>query len=86
MSWHASVERKKDDGKLRHPSDGKQWKQFDAMFPREFGDEARNFRFVLSTDGMNLFGNLSSSHSTWPVILTTYNLPPIYVRSTGIFY
>ena len=25
---------------------------------------------------MNLFGDLSSSHSTWPVILTIYNLPP----------
>jgi hypothetical protein len=25
---------------------------------------------------MNPFGDLSSSHSTWPVILTTYNLPP----------
>jgi hypothetical protein len=25
---------------------------------------------------MNPFGDLSSSHSTWPVILTIYNLPP----------
>ena len=24
MSWHASADRLKDDGKLRHPSDGKQ--------------------------------------------------------------
>ena len=23
MSWHASAKRKKDDSKLRHPSDGK---------------------------------------------------------------
>jgi hypothetical protein len=75
MSWHASVECKRDDGKLRHPSDGKQWKRFDAKFPK-FGDEARNVRFALSTDGMNPFGDLSSSHSTWPVILTIYNLPP----------
>ena len=76
MSWHASAERMKDDGKLRHPSDGKQWKRFDAKFPKDFGDEARNVRFALSTDGMNPFGDLSSSHSTWPVILTIYNLPP----------
>jgi hypothetical protein len=41
-----------------------------------FGDEARNVRFALSTNGMNPFGHLSSSHSTWPVILTIYNLPP----------
>jgi hypothetical protein len=65
----------KDDGKLRHPSDGKQWKHFNAKFS-EFGDEARNVRFALSTDGMNSFGDLNSSYSTWLVILTIYNLPP----------
>jgi len=32
MSWHASAERMKDDGKLRHSSDSKQWKRFDAKF------------------------------------------------------
>jgi hypothetical protein len=72
MSWHA---RKKGDGKLRHLSDGKQWKDFNDTF-LEFGEEARNVRFTLSTDGMNPFGDLSSSHNTWPVILTIYNLPP----------
>ena len=36
----------------------------------------RNVRFALSTDGMNTFSDLSSSHSTLPVILTFYNLPP----------
>jgi hypothetical protein len=65
----------KDHGKLWHPSNGKQWKRFNAKF-REFGNEARNVRFALSTDGMNLFSDLSSSHSTWLVILTIYNLPP----------
>jgi hypothetical protein len=64
MSWHASTEHTKDDGKLRHPSDGTQWKCFDAKFLKEFGDEARNVRFMLSTDGMNPFGDLSNSHST----------------------
>ena len=75
MSWHASTERIKGDGKLRHPSDGNQWKRFDAKYAKEFGDEARNVRFALSTDGMNPFGDLSNSHNTWSVILTVYNLP-----------
>ena len=66
----------KDNGKLRHPSDGKQWKDFDPMF-LEFGKEAENVRFVLSTDGMDPFSDLCSSHNTWPVIFTTYNLPPL---------
>nr|GEY17647.1 hypothetical protein [Tanacetum cinerariifolium] len=30
----------------------------------------------LAADGYNPFGNLSQSYSMWPVILTTYNLPP----------
>jgi hypothetical protein len=75
MSWHVSPQRKKGDGKLRHPSDGRQWKRFDARF-LEFGNEARNVRFALSIDGMNPFGSLNNSHSTWPVTLTIYNLPP----------
>jgi hypothetical protein len=75
MSWHASAEHMKDDGKLRHPSNGKQWKCFNAKF-LEFGNEARNIRFTLSTDGMNPFGDLSNLHNTWPVTLTIYNLPP----------
>ena len=63
MSWHASDERMKDYAKLRHPSDGKQWKRFNAKFLM-FGDEVRNIRFTLSTDGMNPFGDHSSSHNT----------------------
>ena len=35
-----------------------------AKFPKEFGDEARNIKFALSTDGMNPLDDLSSSHST----------------------
>ena len=27
-------------------------------------------------DGFNPFGNMSLSYSMWPVVLTTYNLPP----------
>jgi hypothetical protein len=67
MSWHASDKCMKDDGK--------QWKRFNTKF-LEFGDKARNIRFTLRTDGMNPFGDLSGSHSTWPIILTIYNLPP----------
>jgi len=73
MSWHASDERK-DDGKLQHPADAKQWKDFDKKYP-DFAEEKQNVRFALSTDGMNPFGERSSTHNTWPVILTMYNLP-----------
>jgi len=73
-SWHASDEHK-NDGKLRHPTDGKQWQNFNENH-QDFASEPRNVRIALSTDGMNPFAERSSKHNTWPVILTIYNLPP----------
>jgi hypothetical protein len=68
-SRHASDEHK-DDGKLRHPADGHQWKDFNENH-KDFAKEPRNVRFTLSTDGMNPFAERSSKHSTCPVILVT---------------
>ncbi|XP_074291434.1 uncharacterized protein LOC141618227 [Silene latifolia] len=73
LTWHKTA--KANDGKLRHPADGLEWKYIDSKYP-EFGKEPRNLRLALSTDGMNPYGNLSSQHSTWPVLLAIYNLPP----------
>jgi Transposase family tnp2/Domain of unknown function (DUF4218)/Transposase-associated domain/Domain of unknown function (DUF4216) len=73
LRWHKE-DRKKDD-KVRHPADGSQWRKIDRTY-KDFADEARNLRFGLSTDGMNPFGEQSCSHSTWPVTLCIYNLPP----------
>ena len=72
LTWHSNG--RQVDGKLRHPADSLQWKKIDALFP-DFGKEARNLRLGLATDGMNPFGNLSSTHSSWPVLLVIYNLP-----------
>ena len=73
MRWHK--EERKKDSMLRHPADGSQWRKIDRTYP-EFDLDARNIRFGLSTDGMNPFGEMSSGHSTWPVTLCLYNLPP----------
>jgi hypothetical protein len=73
LRWHK--EDRKKDLMLRHPADGSQWRKIDREFPT-FSDDARNLRFGLSTDGFNPFGEQSSSHSTWPVTLCIYNLPP----------
>ncbi|KAK1643761.1 hypothetical protein QYE76_061566 [Lolium multiflorum] len=73
LRWHK--EDRKSDGELRHPADGTQWRKIDREF-KDFAADARNIRFGLSTDGMNPFGEQSSSHSTWPVTLCIYNLPP----------
>ncbi|KAL4556637.1 hypothetical protein LXL04_034791 [Taraxacum kok-saghyz] len=73
VRWHA--EERKRDGKMRHVADSPQWRNIDHEF-EEFGDEIRNIRFGLSADGINPFKNMSSRHSTWPVLLCIYNLPP----------
>ncbi|KAK7244185.1 hypothetical protein RIF29_39003 [Crotalaria pallida] len=73
LTWHADERIK--DGKLRHPADSPQWMKFDDDYP-DFGNEPRNLRLALSTDGFNPHGVQSSSYSTWPVILMFYNLPP----------
>ncbi|KAK1677349.1 hypothetical protein QYE76_038197 [Lolium multiflorum] len=60
---------------LTHPSDASQWKALDNEFG-SFGEDPRNIRLGASTDGFNPFGNQSSTHSTWPVFVWIYNLPP----------
>ncbi|XP_074323287.1 uncharacterized protein LOC141660222 [Apium graveolens] len=72
IRWH--VEGRKSDGMLQHPADSLQWRTIDGKFP-EFGGEVRNLRLGLFVDGMNPYRTLSSTHSTWPVLLTIYNLP-----------
>jgi len=75
MRWWDSDKHKKGDRKLQHLADARQWKEFNEKYYLEFGNNSTNVRFALSTDGMNLFGERSSTHNTWPVILTMYNLP-----------
>ena len=75
MRWHA--EKRTDDVMFRHPADSPQWRNMDRKFPENIGhDKTRNVRFALSTDGMNPFGNMSTTHNTWPMYLCIYNLPP----------
>ncbi|KAK1414527.1 hypothetical protein QVD17_30273 [Tagetes erecta] len=73
MVWHSTG--RSEEGTMRHPVDGSSWKEFDRKYPT-FAKEPRNVRLGLAADGFNPFGNMSSAHSTWPVVLTTYNLPP----------
>ncbi|GKA04444.1 hypothetical protein Tco_0683564, partial [Tanacetum coccineum] len=74
MTWHATRKCTKP-GKMQHPVDGRAWKDFDTKY-LDFAAELRNVRLGLAADGFNSFGNLSQSYSMWPMILTTYNLPP----------
>ncbi|KAI5349930.1 hypothetical protein L3X38_002821 [Prunus dulcis] len=73
LTWHAA--RKSIDDQMSHPADSPSWKLLDDKWP-EFGNEPRNLRLALSSDGFNPHSSLSSRYSCWPVILVTYNLPP----------
>nr|XP_016483468.1 PREDICTED: uncharacterized protein LOC107804152 [Nicotiana tabacum] len=51
------------------------WKSFDYQHPT-FPAELRNVRLGLASDGFQPYGNMSTNHSIWPVVLVPYNLPP----------
>jgi hypothetical protein len=77
LHWHDEGRKElnyKKDGKFRHPADAAHWGNINTNFP--WFDDARSIQFAMSTDGVNPFGNQSSTHSTWPVVLSLYNLPP----------
>ena len=73
MTWWDD-ERKLVDDVIAHPTDGTQWQRFDDKH-KDFSTNPRNIRFGLSTDGMTPFNERTNDHSTWPVILTMYNIP-----------
>jgi len=73
LRWHAYE--RKCDGMYWHPADYIQWKKFDDEFT-EFDKESRNIQLGLPTNRMNSFGNMSTNHSSWLVLLVIYNLPP----------
>jgi hypothetical protein len=74
MRWHKDG-RQDDDNTLRHPADAIVWKEFDKAHDW-FARDSRNVRLGLASDGFNPFGNMSTTYSMWPVVITPYNLPP----------
>lgn len=73
MRWHKIHQQ--EGGVMMHPSDSPAWKHFNRMHPT-FASDPRNVRLGLSTDGFTVFGQYGHPYSSWPVILTIYNLPP----------
>src|SRR4051812_27854760 len=60
---------------LTHPSDASQWRALDGV-DASFATDLRNLKLGVITDGVNPYSNQSSTHSTWPVFVWIYNLPP----------
>ncbi|KAH1081576.1 hypothetical protein J1N35_021337 [Gossypium stocksii] len=72
-TWHN--DQRTDDGLSRHPTDSLAWKSFDNKFP-SFASDPRSVKIGLASDEFNPFKIMSTSYSTWPVVLVPYNLPP----------
>ncbi|XP_016168454.1 uncharacterized protein LOC107611000 [Arachis ipaensis] len=72
------------DGTLRHLTDSEAWKSFDNSHEK-FSKYPRNIRLGLAADGFNPYSKMQSKHSTWPVILMPYNLPPWLCMKQELF-
>ena len=73
MKWH--VGGKSKDKVMRSVVDSKAWDHVNNKW-LWFAKEERNVRLGLALDGVNPFRNQSLSHSTWPMVMLNYNLPP----------
>ena len=80
--WHGT--RKDSEGNIECVPDSKAWKHIDAMYP-DFRSLERNIRLGMAQDGVNPFSTQSLSHSTWPVVILNYNLPPWLVTKRFFF-
>ena len=68
-----------------HPSDSEAWKHFSRVHP-SFASESRNVRLGLCIDGLQPFGQSGQRYSSWPIIVTPYNLPPwMCMKETYLF-
>ena len=82
MVCHAA--NKSKTGVMNGPQDGSAWRHVDTTWP-EFGSSPINVRFDLLIDGVNPFGQQRTNHSTWPITIVLYNLPPfLAIRSCFI--
>ena len=57
-----------------HCSDSLAWKNFDHTYP-DFAAKIRNVQLGVCTYGFQPFGQFGQQYSSWPIIITSYNLP-----------
>jgi hypothetical protein len=74
LRWAA--ENKTGTDEMRSVADSPAWDHIDIEIDRDFAIEKRHLRMALSLDRLNPFSMQRSTHSTWPVMILIYNLPP----------
>ena len=82
MKWHAKG--RVNDRLLRYLADFEAWKSFVSKYI-DFSSKPHNVRLGLAVNGFNPYGNIGSTHNTWPVILIPYNLPPLMCMKRSSF-
>ena len=83
LRWHH--DERTTDKYMIHPKDGAQWELINNKF-EDFAKDPRSIRLGECTDGMNPFGDMSTNHNTWPVLLCIYNLAPWLCMKKKIHY
>ncbi|KAJ8767880.1 hypothetical protein K2173_020820 [Erythroxylum novogranatense] len=73
MRWNAEHEQEYEV--MTHPSDALAWKHFNDTHV-DFAVDSQNVRLGLSTDRFQPFSQSGQQYSSWPIIITPYNLPP----------
>jgi hypothetical protein len=68
-----------DDRVMKSVANSPTWKHIDTNVDVPFGQGERNLRMGMALDGINPFPHTHTTHSTWPVIMFLYNLPPYMV-------
>jgi hypothetical protein len=74
LKWH--YYNRSEEGKLAIVGDNPAWQHIDKIIDPEFTNDKRNVRLGLSLDGVNPYSMQASLHSTWPILVVLYNLPP----------
>jgi hypothetical protein len=79
--WHAQNAM---DGGVAGPIDGTAWKRVKANYPGKLSD-SRSMLLALAMDGVSPFHmhGRAAPHDTWPVVMTTYNMPPFLAGKEG---
>jgi hypothetical protein len=78
LRWHHDFPNN-DEEVMKSVVDSPAWRHVDTNIDPTFSRDPRNLRFSLALDRVNPFKHNSTQHSTWPVLLLMYNLPPFLV-------
>jgi hypothetical protein len=79
LCFHVDHPNLEKDEVMRSVADSPARKHVDEVIDPSFAHEVRNLRFGLALDEVNPFRHNNTQHSTWPILMVIYNLPPYLV-------